>query len=185
MRYLNRYGTILTALLLTATQVDAQRRPGAGARHARSLSAERVLRSFERLGLSAEQMTALEIIQEDAIQRRRQGEDRLRELRSQLRAGEITREFIREEVRGGVEATRQFAKAQQERVREVLTEEQRDQVNRARRRGARREGRSGRGVSRSRFRGARAGSPGARFRRPGSVQRNRRFMRRGGGGDSG
>ncbi len=179
MRYLNRCGAVLTALLLTATQVDAQRRPGAGARTARALSAEQVLRSYERLELSAEQMTALEAIQQDAIQRRRQGEDRLRELRSQLRTDAITRDFIREEVRGTAEATRQFVESQRDRVREVLTEEQLDQVTRARRRSARGGVRSGRGVDRARFRGGRAGASGARFRRPGSRQRHRQFMRRG------
>lgn len=183
MRCLNRCGAVLTALLLTATQADAQRRPGARARTARTLSAEQVLRSYERLELSAEQMTALEALQEDAIQRRRQGEDRLRELRSQLRGDEITRDFIREEVRGTAEATRQFVEAQQNRVREVLTEQQLDKVTRARRRSARGGGQSGRGVGRARFRGGRGGSSGARFRRPGSLQRNRRFMRRGFGRD--
>jgi len=185
MRYLNRCGAVLTALVLTATQADAQRRPAAGARAARTLSAEKVLQRYERLDLSAEQMTALESIQEDAIQRRRQGEDRLRELRSRVRAGEIIRDFIREEVRGAKEATRQFVEAQQDRVREVLTEQQLDQVTRARRRGLRGEGRSGHRVGRARFRGGRAGFSHARFRRPGSLQRPRRFMRRSFGRDSG
>ncbi len=130
-------------------------------------------------------MTALEAIQEEAIQRRRQGEDRLRELRSQLRANEITRDFIREEVRGAAEATRQFAEAQQDRLREVLTEGQLDQMTRARGRSARGGGRSGREVGRARFRGGRGGPPGARSRRPGSLQRHRRFMGRGLGRDSG
>ena len=71
MKHLNRCGAVLAAVLLTATQADAQRRPGAGARSARTLSAEQVLRSYQHLELSAEQMTALEAIQEDAIQRRR------------------------------------------------------------------------------------------------------------------
>ncbi len=184
MSCLNRCGVVLTVLLLTATQVDAQRRPRAGARSARTLSTEQVLRSYERLELSAEQMTALEAIQEEAIQRRRQGEDRLRDLRSQLRANEITRDFIREEVRGAAEATRQFAEAQQDRLREVLTEGQLDQVTRARGRSARGGGRSGREVGRARFRGGRAGASRARSRGPGSTQRNHRFMRRRGGGDS-
>ena len=66
MRYLNRCGAVLTALLLTATQAEAQRRPGAGARTARTLSTEQILRSYERLELSAEQMTTLEVMQEEA-----------------------------------------------------------------------------------------------------------------------
>lgn len=185
MRYVNRCGATLAALLLTATQVDAQQRPRAGTRTARTLSAERVIRSYERLELSAEQLAALEAIQEDGIQRRRQGEDRLRELRSQLRADEITRDFIREEVQGAAQARRQFVEAQQERVREVLTEEQLDQVTRARRRSARGGGRSSRGVGRARFRDGGGGSSPARFQRPGSLQRHRRFMRRGFRGDSG
>ena len=185
MSYLNRCGVVLTVLLLMATQVDAQRRPRAGARSARTLSTEQVLRSYERLDLSAEQMTTLEAMQEDAIQRRRRGEDRLRELRSQLRADEITQDFIQEEVRDDAEATHQFAEAQRDRLREVLTEEQLDQVTRARGRSARGGGRSGRVVGRARIRGGRGGSSGARSRRPGSTQRNRRFMRRRGGRDSG
>ena len=185
MRYLNRCGAVLAALVLTATQAEAQRRPGVGARTARTLSAEQILRSYERLELSAEQMTTLEAMQEEAIQRRRQGEDRLRELRSQLRADEITRDFIREEVRGAAQATRQFAEAQQDRLREVLTEGQLNQVTRARGRSARGGGRSGRGVARARFRGGRAGSSGPRSWRRESPQRNRRFMRRRGGRDAG
>lgn len=186
MRYLNRCGAILTAMLLTATQVDAQRSPRGRAHSARTLSAERVLRRFDRLDLSAEQVTALEAIEEENIQQRRQGEDRFRELRSKLRADEITRESIREEVQGATEATRQFAAAQRDRVREVLTEEQLAQITHARRRYARGEGRSGRRVGRARLRGGRAGFSGARFRRPGSLQRHRRFMRRRGfGRDSG
>lgn len=185
MKTLNRCGAVLTVVLLTAAQVDAQRRPGAGARHARTLSAEQVLRSYQLLELSAEQMTALEAIEDDVIQRRRQREDRLRELRSQLRADEITREVIREEMQGTAEARRQFVEAQQDRVRTVLSEEQLDRVTRARRRSARGGGRAGHGFDRAHFRGGRAGFPGARFQRRGSQQRHRRFMRRGFEGDSG
>ncbi|GMR13384.1 MAG: hypothetical protein BMS9Abin29_1592 [Gemmatimonadota bacterium] len=185
MKHLNLCTAVLTLLLLTATQVDAQRRRTEGARATSTLSARQVLRSYDRLELSAEQIAALEAIQEDAIQRRRQGEDRLRELLSQLRADEITRESVREELRGAAEARRRSLEGQQARVREVLTEEQLDQVTRDRRHSARGGVRSGRGRLRARIRGERAGSARARFRRPGSLQRHRRFMRRRFGRDSG
>ena len=162
MRYSHLRGAVCAALLLTAAQVDAQRRPGAGRRAALTLSAEQVRRSYGRLELTAEQITALEAIQEDVIQRRRQAEDRLRGLCSQLRADDITRNQIREEVRANLESARESHEAHRDGVREVLTEDQLGQLNRARRRFASRGGRAGRGAGagRDRSRGGRGGLPG-------------------------
>jgi len=181
MRYLNTCGAVLVTLLLTATQADAQRgRRGTRAPRTLTLVVEQVLRSHERLDLSAEQITALENIQEDAIQRRRQVEDRMRSLRSQLRADEIDRDQIREEMRGDSDAALEFREAQQEQVRGVLTEDQLATINKARRRTTR----AGRQAIQTRRPRTRMGRQPDRFRRPGSLERQRRSRPRGprGGG---
>ena len=171
MTLVYRHGVLLAALLVTAGQADAQQRQRQGrARMGQNLSAEALLRSHERLELSSEQIQALEAMQEEEIQQRRQAEDRLRELRSQLRAGEITREQIREQLAGAGEGGRQARQARAEQVRDVLTEKQLAQLSRARRGAARAGGRAGSGARNLR-----------RGRAPRLNDRPRRARRRRGG----
>ena len=162
---------LLAALLMVAGQADAQQRQRQGrARMGQNLSMEALLRSHERLELSSEQIQALEAMQEEEIQQRRQAEDRFRELRSQLRAGEITREQLRDQLEGVGEGGREAREARAEQVRDVLTEEQLDQLSRGRRRAARAGGRAGSGARNLR-----------RGRAPRLNDRPRRARRRRGG----
>ena len=177
MRYLNQCSAVLVTLLLIATQADAQRgrQSARGTRASRTLEVEQLLRSHARLELSAEQITALEDLQEDAVQHQRQVEDRMRGLRSQLRADEIGPDQIRDEIRGNSDTAREFREAQRERIRGVLTEDQLAEVNQA----GRREARMGRQANRARRRGPRTGRGSNRFRGPQSFQRQRRPRTRG------
>lgn len=192
MHKIRRYGLVLTALLVTGQAAEAQRPRRQGSARPR-VPVEALLRSHERLELSSDQIKALEALQEETIAQRRQVQDLMRDLRSQVRAGDLTREQARERIEETAGENRESRKALQERVRGVLTDEQLAKVNRARQAQARMRGparpgqrafRRGRGGNRpgafgrsrgrvgrpaigGRLRFNRFGPPGRRFRRGG------------------
>jgi hypothetical protein len=148
-------------------QEPVQERQRAGLR--RGPSTEALLSSREELGLTEDQVAALEALRAEGVQRRTDEAAELAELRSRLAAGQIGRSELmafREERAGSREA---LQAQHRERVEAVLNQEQLAQVEQFRaqadafRRG-RASARGERGVRSGRGeRSARQGAPGRGF----------------------
>lgn len=159
-------GTALTFSL--CGQAAAQ---DAGARRGSRMTAEpeRIMALRERLELTEDQLTALEELRMEGVQRRAEARARMDEVRSRLRAGEIERNEMRAMVQE-LRDTRPDADDRRARIEGILTEDQlqslrdvRDRGFRGRRgafRGSRGQIRGGRGT----VRGPRAGVRGGRAR---------------------
>jgi len=90
------------------------------------MSPEALLRMREELGLTEQQVTRLEALRREGLAARRDQMAEMMELRSQLQAGQITREQVRERVQARAEARRSAAEQRPvDRAREVLTDQQR------------------------------------------------------------
>jgi Spy/CpxP family protein refolding chaperone len=135
---------------------------------------ESVMRMRDRLELTDEQIERLDAIRQEAVERRTAHQAQMAELRSQVLAGEMTREELREQVEARWEASEQVREAQRARVDEVLTDAQREELEelgaqaRAFRMGRRSGLRQGRGVRT----GGQGFAPGMR----GPGARGQRFM---------
>lgn len=107
----------------------APMRPPAAARQAMvqrqaGPSPEMILRMREELSLTEAQVARLETLRQEAVATRRERMGEALDLRSQLQAGRITREQLQERMRARMES-RAEAPAPGERVRAVLTDQQR------------------------------------------------------------
>lgn len=119
---------------------------------------EMLMRMRTRLELTDEQVERLDAIRRESVERRAAHRAEMDELRSQVAAGERTREELREAMEARREAARAMRDAQRERVEAVLNEAQLQQVEVMR---ARMEGfRRGRAAGERGMRGMRGGHRG-------------------------
>ncbi len=153
----------------------------------RSGGVERILQLREELELTDEQISALNEIRAEALERRQAEFAFMMELRSDLQAGEITRSQMREALAERREAHQGRAEPDRERLRGVLSEEQLDALADRGRMQARRDGvrgrRPGAGMGQRgprTLRGGRGFAPPARFRRGGPRARTWGLAPRGG-----
>lgn len=86
---------------------------------------EMVLRLREQLSLTEAQVGRLEALRREGVNARRERMAEMLDLRSQVEAGRITREELQAQVRSRAEAARATPPNAGERVREVLTDQQR------------------------------------------------------------
>jgi hypothetical protein len=123
---------ILGATLLAAVPAEAQ----LGRRQQGTLPAgpEELLRLRERLELSADQVRRLQSLRDEALAARIAITTEMLQLRSKLRAGELTPEQAREQIRAQRETLRTRLEAlRPQRAREVLTDAQRQRLAELRR----------------------------------------------------
>lgn len=143
--FVRTIGAVAVSLMLVSGPVLAQARPlprrpmpdsvtardrapiGPGA------SAEDILGRRARLGLTQDQITRLNTLRRETVQARQGEMAAALELRSQLRAGEITRDRFLADLTKRREAARQQVSARAERVGAVLTDAQREQLGSMRR----------------------------------------------------
>jgi len=129
------------------------------------IAAERVLGMRAQLGLSAQQIDKLEAIRKEQLAERKTRMSEMLDLRSRLQAGDITRDQFRADLESRREAMRARGPQAGNRVREVLTDGQREKLQTMRRdafrrqramaargREFRRGGRANPGFGRERFR---------------------------------
>lgn len=149
----------LAALMALAAPTDgvAQRGPrgdrGPGMRQGGGV--EMVMRMRSQLELTDDQVERLDAIRQESVERRAAHQAEMAELRSQVVAGERTRDELREVAAARRQAAQAMRDAQRERVESVLTEDQLQQVQvmRARAEGFRR-GRADEGRGQRSQRGA-------------------------------
>lgn len=131
------FGLIL-ALAAGAHDVAAQQRAGAGfARGGANLGVETVIRLADELELSGAQRDQLESIRVELLEMRTSQAARQMALLSEIQAGIREREAARQEFAGFVEIARETLGGARERMQEILTEEQRDELRQLNRRATR------------------------------------------------
>lgn len=140
---------------------------------------EMIMRMRERLELTEDQIAQLDAIRQETVARRTAHRAEMDELRSQVRAGQLEREALREAMEARRETAEAMRDATRERVDAILTEAQREELDTLRREGrAFMRGRAG-------VRRGGRGFDGPRFQRgmrgPRMDFRGRRPFRRGGG----
>lgn len=147
--------------------VHARRQAGPGP--------EMILRLREQLNLTEAQVNRLEALRQESVTRQRERTAEMLDLRSRVQAGQVTREQLQERMRARAEAAPAEGQAPGERVRAVLTDQQRLQlaelqVQQLRRQvqmqGRGRPGLRG-GVGREMRPGQRGMGPGSRMAPPG------------------
>lgn len=120
--------------VLGVTEVAAQR-------------VESIMRARERLELTEDQLESLDALRREAVQERAAEMAELRELRSQLEAGQIQRSELMAFMEERREGRRALAEQRRERIEAVLTGDQLETLQQMRRRrgrmGVRPGGRSG------------------------------------------
>lgn len=119
----------LAVPLIVATFLPAAAQPHGGRQAApRLLSAETVLAMRERLALSPEQIARLTAVRREAVAERQGHLARMIELRSELAAGEITRDAFAARTAGFRDSIRVRADARAEQIRGILTADQRERL---------------------------------------------------------
>lgn len=113
-----------------------------GAAGAEAQGVEGIMRARDRLELSEDQLSQLDEIRRESVQRRTAEMAQLQELRSQLDAGQIRRSEVMAFMEDRREERQALAERQRERVEAVLTEAQLETLQDMRR--ARRAGVGGR-----------------------------------------
>ncbi len=180
----------IIALLALAVLSSAPLAAQPGRHRARAgATPETAMRLREQLQLTDDQLARLRAFREEDVATRRNIMNSQLELRSRFRAGEITPDAFREEVRAQREAIRLRNTERGDRVGGVLTDTQRGQLNQLREQRARQQfhrgqagGRGGR-MSPQAGRGPRAGMGGSvRGRGQGPARGQRGGMRRPPGG---
>jgi hypothetical protein len=116
---------LLTSALAIGMVAAAQAQPPA---RRPGMAAETALRLRERLQLTEDQVTRLRAAREEAVAARRAEINEMLELRSRLRAGELTRQEFRNRVRSRAESLRVRLGARGDQVARILTETQREQL---------------------------------------------------------
>lgn len=120
--------TLALALVVSTTGLDAQRQ-GAGARGAIGGSAvERAIRLADELELTAEQRTQLEAIRVEMLEQRTVQNTAMLALRSEVAAGIREPEAVREVMAERLGAVRATGESVRDRLGEILTEEQQEEL---------------------------------------------------------
>lgn len=165
--------TVALAMVATTTGLQAQRQsPGPGARGApRSGAVERAIRLADELELTADQQAQLEAIRVELLEQRTAQTTAMLALRSEVAAGIREPEAVGEVMAERLQAARAAGESVRDRVGEILTDEQEEELQRMNRRAmwrqrgmrgrSRVEGQRGwrgeRGFDRSRGRGGQRG----------------------------
>lgn len=174
-------GSVLALTLPLAAQTPAER-PPVRRLGGSPIGIEEALRLRQELELSSEQVSRLETLRRERVEAQGARTRELLDLRSRLRAGDITGDEFQRQMQTGREALRARAAERANPVAEILTDAQRqkagelrrDMMRREVRWGMRQRGWQGRGgfgprmrVPVRRFPGARGFGPGMgpRFRR--------------------
>lgn len=89
---------------------------------------EMILRLREQLNLTEAQVSRLEALRQESVSRQRERMAEMLDLRSRMQAGQVTREQMQERMRARAEAAPAAGQAPGERVRAVLTDQQRLQL---------------------------------------------------------
>lgn len=89
---------------------------------------EMILRLREQLNLTEAQVSRLEALRQESVNRQRERTAEMLDLRSRMLAGQVTREQMQERMRARAEAALAEGQAPGERVRAVLTDQQRLQL---------------------------------------------------------
>lgn len=89
---------------------------------------EMILRLREQLNLTEAQVNRLEALRQESVNRQRERTAEMLDLRSRMQAGQVTREQMQERMRARAEAAPAEGQAPGERVRAVLTDQQRLQL---------------------------------------------------------
>lgn len=117
-----------------------------GAQDTSAQRVETIMRAADRLELSRDQLERLDDLRREAVEHRTGDAREMRELRSQLEAGQIRRSDLLAAREDRVDALREFREEQRAAVAEILTEEQLASLDEA----VRRDLRAGRGPEDSR-----------------------------------
>jgi len=131
---------------------------------------EGILRQRERLELTDDQVAQLDRIRQELVAQRTSHQAEMADLRSKVRAGQLEASALQEQVQARQEAAEQFRTQNRERVKTVLTDAQKDQlqswsdVARGFRMGQRAAMRGGQGWGPGIGRGMQPGAPGAGMR---------------------
>jgi hypothetical protein len=146
--------TVLLSAVATAAAAQwgpgARLRPQAGPAPLPGQGVEEILRLRERLELTQDQVARLHAMREQALAARIGAAAEMMRIQSELRAGEISREQARTRLQARRDSTRrQMETLGPARIREVLTEAQRERLLEARREAVRAEAR----MRMQRFRG--------------------------------
>ena len=157
---------ILFAAAIAPTGLDAQRQGSRARAAAGAAPVERAIRLADELELTADQRTQLEGMRTELLEQRTARAAALMALRSEVAAGirepEAMRQALTEQWRGGADARESL----RDRFSEILTEDQREELQRMNRRTiARQRGPANRGRI-DRQRGPRGTRPFDRGRRP-------------------
>ncbi|HSM62156.1 MAG TPA: Spy/CpxP family protein refolding chaperone [Longimicrobiales bacterium] len=179
MTWTTKTVAILAAMLAVAPlPMQAQRRGGMdGPRMAgpRGQGIEGIMGMRERLELTDQQVEQLDALRQEAVQRRTAHRAQMEELRSQVRAGQLDRDAVREQMEARREASEAMRTQQQERIDAILNDAQRQQLEQVRA-----EARAFRMGRQSALRG---GRPGMRSGRGMGMRGFERGMRGRGWGD--
>ncbi len=111
------------------------------------IGAERALGMRAQLGLSAQQIDRLEAIRKTQLEGRQARMSEMLDLRSRLEAGDISRDRFRAELEARRETVRVRTPAEGSRVRDILTDAQREKFGTLRREAMRERRFAGRGGS--------------------------------------
>lgn len=112
-------------------QVQERRQPMSRAMQPRMQAGpgpEMILRLREQLNLTEAQVTRLEALRQESVNRQRERTAEMLDLRSRMAAGQVTREQMQERMRARAEVAQAEGQAPGERVRAVLTDQQRLQL---------------------------------------------------------
>ena len=164
---------ILFAAAVVPTDLDAQRQGSRARAAAGAAPVERAIRLADELELAADQRTRLEAIRAEILEERTARASALMALRSEIAAGirepEAMRQTLAEQWRGRAD-TRESLR---DRFNEILTEDQREELQRMTRRATvRQRGPANRGRI-DRQRGSRGDRPFDRGRRPSRFRGDR------------
>lgn len=130
-------GAAMLAALMTVApmQGDAQMRPGRGMMlgapgdSLRGPGVEMILRERTQLELTDDQVEQLQALREETVQRRTAHRAQMEELRSQVRAGDITMEQLRDVAEARRTAAAEVRRQQRERIDEILTDAQEQKLD--------------------------------------------------------
>lgn len=131
---------LMAAVAAGAPEAAAQRATTNGWTSARTTGVENVIRLADELELTGEQRDRLESTRVELLELRTGRAVRQMTLMSEIQAGIREREAVRQEMAAFAEEARETMGGVRERLQEILTEEQRDELRRLNRRGAWRAG---------------------------------------------
>ncbi len=161
---------VVAATAVAPPELEAQRPGSRAGAAAGSAPVERAIRLADEIELTADQRTRLEAIRVEVLEQRTSQAAALMALRSEIAAGMREPEALREALAAQWREGRNDRESLRERISEILTEDQREKLQRMNRRGSvRPRGPANRGRI-DRLRGPRGGRPFDRGRRPSRFQ---------------